>query len=645
MNWTDFHFIRPVWLLALLPLMTLLIGLWYNQKNDSQWQRWIDSSLLSHLLDSEQTKASRWPLLGLALIWLCATLAVAGPTWEKLPQPVMQKEQSLVVLWDMSPSMQARDLKPSRLVRARYKLIDLLKAKREGEAALVVYGGEAYVVTPLTDDMQTIINQLPALEPSLMPVSGSNTEMAVETALQLLRDSGVYAGDILLITDGVVPAAASTIEKLLANSQHRLSVMAVGTPAGAPIPFGDGFAKTDDGTVIIDKVATEPLQQLAEANRGRFSVLRSDNLDVQYLLQSGLGVSDPATFTSEEQNQQNFDQWLERGPLIALILLPFVALAFRRGWLLPCLFIALAGASFPPPAQALEWQDLWQTKDEQAYDLLQQGDAETAAKRFQDQRWSASAQYKNSQYEDAAKAFAGNSPIELYNKGNALAQAGKLDEALKAYDQALAQQPDFEDALHNKKVVEQLKDQQQQDQNQQGGDDQQQPKDQADQQQSNDSGEQENSQADGSEQEGSEQQQNAQNDGEQDGQSEQQANNEPSDGEQNQNEADGQEEPESSQQQANNGQGDQQEGSNPYENLEPGEPSDQPADDNSQQAMAAEGELSEEQQQALEQWLKQIPDDPSGLLRRKFQHQYRQRRQEYRTGQWELPSNNAASRL
>jgi len=649
MMWTDFHFLRPLWLFLLIPLLALLVGLLYSQKLDSQWQRWIDSSLLSHLLDQHQQKSNRWPLFALALAWLIATVAVAGPTWEKLPQPIIKREQSLVLLWDLSPSMLARDVKPDRLTRARYKLIDLLKAKKEGEAALVVYGGEAYTVTPLTDDMDTIINQLPALEPSLMPVSGSNSEMAVETAIKLFADSGVYAGDILLVTDGVVPAAANTIDDLMAATQHRLSVLAVGTEAGAPVPLGDGFAKDDAGKVIVDKVDTKRLRQLASDNGGRFSTLRSDNLDVDYLLADDVASLADSKFSTQDNSQsKGFDQWLERGPYLALLLLPFTVLAFRRGWILPSIALLLVNAGVAPEAQSLEWQDLWQTKDQQAYQMLQQGDAETAAETFTDKEWQASALYKNGNYDQAAKQFSDASPEGLYNKANALAQAGQLQEALANYDQALAAKPDFSDAKFNRDIVaKRLQQQQQQQQNQQGGDDQQQ--DQQNNQQNNQqqdknsdqsSGDSQNNQAnnDPSDQNQNGEQQN--NADQSQGQNQQQA--------QSDEQSDADKNAEQQQADAKNSQGDkdpQQPKKNPYEDVtaeerkegqEPGDPG---------QALAESDQLSEEQKQALDQWLKQVPDDPSGLLRRKFQYQYRQRRQEYRTGQWELPSNNAASRL
>ncbi|WP_317928684.1 vWA domain-containing protein [Halioxenophilus sp. WMMB6] len=643
MSITDFHFLRPGWLLLLLPLAAILFGLLASQRLDNQWQKWVDSRLLSHLLDKQQQKANRWPLWALAAAWLIATLATAGPTWEKLPQPVMKKEQSLVILWDLSPSMLARDLKPDRLTRARYKLMDLLKAKHEGEAALVVYAGEAYVVTPLSDDMDTIIAQLPALEPGLMPVRGSNTEMAVETAIRLFKDASVYAGDILLVTDGVVPEAIDTISNALASTQHTLSVLAVGTETGAPVPIGDGFAKDSSGKVIVDQLNIAQLQGLAERNGGKFTVLRSDNLDVEYLLaDQNRALLDSSHYSNNDDEQHQFDIWQEQGPYLVLLLLPFAALAFRRGWLLtPLLAIGLA-TGYTPTASALEWQDLWQTHDQRAMNLLEQGKSAEAAQLFDDPAWAASAHYKNGDYDQAASLFDPATPEGLYNQGNALAQAGQLQEALAAYDKALAANPNFEDAQYNRDVVEKRLQQQQnsqsQKQNQQNDSDQnQEQSDQQDGQSSNQDQSQQSEQQDGDQQQADNEQQN-------DSSSQQSADNQ---SQQNTENKSGRDEQQSADRDSNSEQnGDQNQAdqmASADESQSDEEQSD--ADNSNASAALANDDMSEEQRQALEQWLKQIPDDPSGLLRRKFQHQYRQRRQEYRAGEWHLPSNNAASRL
>src|SRR5690606_7644966 len=124
----------------------------------------------------------RWPLLGLLGLWTLAIVALAGPVWQKIPQPVERNTEALVICWDLSPSMLAEDVKPSRPLRSRLKLIDLLQARTDGQIALIAYSAEAYTVTPLTDHRETLINLLPALSPTTLPSIGSNPEMALTAA-------------------------------------------------------------------------------------------------------------------------------------------------------------------------------------------------------------------------------------------------------------------------------------------------------------------------------------------------------------------------------------------------------------------------------------------------------------------------------
>jgi Ca-activated chloride channel family protein len=595
-------------------------------------------------MDQKVQTSLRLPLLALLSAWIIGIVAAAGPTWEKLPQPLVQKQSARVILWDLSPSMMAEDTKPNRLTRSRFKLVDLLNTSKEGLTALVVYGGEAYVVTPLSDDNQTIISQLSALSPQLMPVRGSNTEMAVETGIKLLNDAGFYQGELLLVTDGVVPSAARTIERLLSNTNIRLSVLAVGSQAGAPVPLGNSFARDSEGNVVIDKVDVSALEKLAQSNGGKFVLARKDNQDIQYLTMQFDDSITGDDLMVDADKQRQFDQWRERGPYLALLLIPIVALSFRRGWVLPGLFLFALSLPVSPPAAAFEWADLWATKDQRAHRLLESGDAAAAAELFEDEQWSASAHFRNGNYQSAAEMFDNESANGLYNKGTALAQAGQLEAALAALNKALELQPEFDDARHNKDIIEQMLEQQQdQKQDGQGGHDQNQPPEDGQSGQDQDQSSQNQSQSD--EQSG----QQAQNQDQSSGQEgEQQEQSQPP------------EQPQTAQN-SNSDDGEQSEGetSSDSENTD-AEEQEQLARDFSEQmreaeqnqtenelatATMAEGELTDEQQQALEQWLKQVPDDPSGLLRRKFQHEYRQRRQQYRLGEWQLPQNDAASRL
>ena len=145
---SQFHFLRPEWLWLLLPLVLLLGVLWRRSRAGSGWSQVISADLLPHLMEQRLTRRQKLPLAALALGWLAATLALAGPSWEKLPQPVQKKQDALVILLDLSLSVLARDIQPSRLERSRLKLLDLLAQRSEGVTALVAWAGDAHVVSP-----------------------------------------------------------------------------------------------------------------------------------------------------------------------------------------------------------------------------------------------------------------------------------------------------------------------------------------------------------------------------------------------------------------------------------------------------------------------------------------------------------------
>jgi len=598
----SFHFLRPLWFLALIPLSFILWLLWNHTINSQAWRAVCDPELLPYLLVDEQGVTKRWPLLAVGLAGLLGITAIAGPVWEQHEQPVFREQSALVLALDLSRSMDATDIKPSRLARARHKIADILKQRREGQTALIVYAATPFLITPLTDDQATIAAQINSLDTGLMPSQGSRPDLAVKKASELLEQAGHHQGDILLITDGIKPVSTKQILSAIGDKKYRISLLGIGTSEGAPIVLPDGgFLKSATGEIVLPRLESQPLSKLAQASGGRFHKLSIDDSDIRYLLPP---PQKQQVSSTEQEVTLTTDQWREEGPWLLLLILPIAALAFRRGYLVLVLFVLLPHSQ---DASAVDWQDLWSRPDQQASNTLQQGDASAAAKQFKNSEWKAAAHYKAGEYEQAIESLDGiNTPDALYNKGNALARAGKLPEALQTYDEALKLDPSNKDAEYNRDLVE--KQLEQQDQQQQNSDEnQEQSEDEQQDQSQQDSEEKQGEQSD--EQQKQESQQGESSDEEkEDKQEQQQSSAEKSDEEKQQEEA-----------------------SAAAEKAEEQDDSEQ-----QESQMTKPEEMTEEEKneaQATEQWLRRIPDDPGGLLRRKFKYQYQRQQQPAREAQ------------
>ena len=224
-----FHFLRPEWLWGLLPLVGLLVFLAKRGANAHVWESVCDAHLLPHVLVGTTGAKSRSPIILLGLGWTLALVALAGPVWSQLPQPVFRAESALVIVLDVSRSMDAQDVAPSRLTRAKHKILDILQARQEGQTALVIFAGESFVVSPLTDDARTMKTLVQTLETNLMPVQGSRPDLALHMGNELLEQAGIPGGDLLLVMDG--DAEPETLEaiKQVASKGRKISVLGVGT--------------------------------------------------------------------------------------------------------------------------------------------------------------------------------------------------------------------------------------------------------------------------------------------------------------------------------------------------------------------------------------------------------------------------------
>ena len=580
-----FHLLRPDLLWALLACPLVALALWYRHVHQGDWTKIIDTELLPYLLPGQRGKAQRSRIWTPTILLALVTLGAAGPSLQRVELPVIKRADALVIVLDLSASMLAADVQPSRVQRARQKILDLLDTREEGVTGLVVFAGDAHVVTPLTDDTRTIANLMPALSPAIMPLPGADAASALELAAELLLTAGAQGGHILLMTDGLPGFESKRVRSALDDSGASLAILGIGTTTGAPIPLPNGgFLKDNADEIVIPALKRDQLATVAQELDAPYEEVRLDEQDIEALTQR-----DALATEGELDLDRQTDAWQDQGfwlaALVALLLLP----AFRKGVVASVALVLLTHA---PPPEAAGWDDLWLTPDQQGARHLSAGEASDAARAFADPNWRGIAEYKAGSYDQAAKSFTGETTADnLYNLGNSLALQGDLRGSLSAYEESLSLAPDAEDAIANRDFIQSLLNQQEQQQDQ------------------------ENQEGDQSEDDN-----NSESQGDNSSDSSDQGEQEQSDGENSDESDSGQSDQSESEQEQEQGQQDP--------NMADAQEMNTEALEAATQEQMAKFDEALEEQQALEQWLRRVPDDPGGLLRRKFRYQTMQRLRE-----------------
>lgn len=622
----DFHFIRPWWLLALFLLVIALYLIKKLQVSASGWQQIIPSHLANKLIVGE-TKAVNHSLLIPFIIGFISIVALAGPTWEKRPQPVFNVQKSSVIIMDMSYSMYSTDVSPNRLTRARFKATDLLTSLNGGEIGLIAYAGDSFIISPLTSDINNIKLLLPALSPELMPVVGSNPLAALTMANEMLMNAGYLQGNIFWLTDDADRSDIADLNKLAKNFPHTVNILGIGTSAGAPIKLPSGeLLKDNNGAIVLPHLPSSQLASLAQRFKGNYREIASDSRDIDYLL------NNIAKLNKDKKEQESLvagDQWHETGPYLLLLILPLVLYYFRRGILLsitlPCLFFLTT----PTPSFAQQkplatennqasnalsqskdsiWQDLWQTDDQQAQEKFNNQQYNDAAKQFTDPLWQGSAYYRDGKYQEALEAFQQVESIEaLYNQANSLAKLQQFEESLNAYKEVLAKDPNHQAAKKNKEIIEKLLEQQQKQEQSQN------------EQESEQNGEQQKNE-DGQESESDNSADKTNNEETNNGQ-----NNEES-GEEDQSASEGQQEQGDEENNKNNAQNSDEESRQENEANKQEDEQSSEAEKQASSAELSEQQIDDEEAQKHKQLLNKVTDDPYLLLRNKMRLEYKKRR-------------------
>lgn len=462
----DLHWLRPYWLLSLLPLLLMLVLLWRYRQQKSPWQQLIAPHLQQHLLGKASRTVNRWSLPLLAFCWLLAAIALAGPSWQRIEQPAITLNKATVLIMDMSMSMYATDMAPNRLNQARFKALDFIDALKEGELALVAFAGDAFVVSPLTPDHNNVRLLLPNLRPDIMPNQGSNLLAALKEADKLLQQAGYTQGDIVALVDGFERHSERELFDQVSRMRHRLSMISFGSEEAAPVQLPDGSLLRDrNNQLVLPRVPVNQLRQLAQRGGGVFQQAQLTDSDIQAIL----NLSDfRQQGRTEQQLHSRGDDWRDKAVYLVWLLLPLALWLGKRGQLLLVCLLLL-----PPGVMAEGNRSLFQTDEQRAMQAYQQGDYQSAYQLFSDPYWRGQAAYRAGDYLAAEQAWAtlnDKSPAasHSYNLGNALARQGRFEEALDAYQSALQQDPELEQARHNAELIQRLLDEQQE---QQDGDD------------------------------------------------------------------------------------------------------------------------------------------------------------------------------
>ncbi len=604
---TEFHFLRPEWLwgLSVLFLLPFLAG--KGRSNGGLWRDFCDRILLRPQLVAGTGAKTFVPVVLAGVCWVLAVLSLAGPAWERLPQPAVKKGVDTVYLLDISVFMTPSDVKPSRMDRARFKLHDFLQKTKDGQNALVLYDNEPFVAVPLTQDAKVIDQMLPSVQAGMMGGRTPDAAKALDQARALLKQAGSTRGRVVMIgahVSGRNLAAARKAAEKLKSDGFPVSVSGVGTGHGAPLQMPDGTFLKSGGKPVLSALTAGNLEKIAVSGGGVYRAAGLDDADVDAIA----GVAADAGGVSAGSNTDvKADAWRDFGAVLCWLILPFAALGYRKGWL-GVLLLALT----PVQARA-DVSDLWTRSDRKEALRIAAGEKPADANVFSDRGWRGVALYKSGDFRSAAAVLGDPDDAETrYNLGNALARAGQYQQAIEAYKKVLEKNPDHADAAFNKKYLEdRLKNNQQRNQQQQNQQNQQQQQNQ----------EQRQSQPQNQPQNGGQGQQ-----GQNQPQNQNQRQSEPQSAERGQKEQgqkqaqqgrDGQQENKARQPESAGDEG-QRENQSQSAGVRPQNGDEQKRENGQSAPSGKKSDADDREKREQMQWLSVIQDDPSGLLRERI---------------------------
>ncbi|WP_274628157.1 VWA domain-containing protein [Arvimicrobium flavum] len=448
----DFHFLRPWWLLAIVAALALAWLVSRREDVRSRWRDIIAPRLLDHLILDGGGAGWFRPVYLVSAAIILGAISAAGPTFDRERSPFVDDKAPLAMVIDLSQTMDATDISPTRLERAKLKVQDLLKRRPGARTAVFAYAGSAHMVLPLTDDASLVQTYVNALATHIMPVAGKDTRRALETVESALASEDT-PGTILFMTDGVEAGAADAFAKNAGDDE--IMILGIGTAAGGPVKTGEGRYLTDSsGARVIAKLDVDQLEELRSASSVQVATVTLDDSDVDWI--------ERRIRTHLEQKQaEGQTRWRDLGWWLTIPVAAIAALWFRRGWSVHwaggVLFVLALAVPDHSNAQTSPVMDMWLTHDQQGRLAFDRGDYPAAAALFDDPMWRGVAYYRSGDFAKAVDAFAQVQSAEsYYNQGNALAHLDRLPDAVSSYRQALKLRAGWQQAEANLAAIEKL---------------------------------------------------------------------------------------------------------------------------------------------------------------------------------------------
>jgi len=447
----DFHFLRPWWLIVIPAALVLVLLISRRGDARTRWKDMIAPHLLDRLLIDRESGRGWQPVHFIALFLALGAIAAAGPTWQRQRPPFVEDKAPLALVIDLSPTMDAIDITPSRLERVKLKVQDILKRRPGARTAVFVYAGSAHMVLPLTEDAGLVNTYVAALQTRIMPVAGKDTAKALKAAEQGLAREDV-PGTILFLTDGVEPGALDAFKRQGGNNE--IMILGVGTAEGGPVKTGEGQYLSDAGGRILAKLDVEQLRRFGRDTGIAVATITPDDSDIRWITQR-------IRTHLEAKLAEGQTHWRDAGWWLTIPIAGFGAFWFRRGWSVQWAVTALlaGGLLLPGKAQAadIDFIGMWLTPDQQGRLAFEKGDYEKAAAHFADPMWRGVALYRAGHFAEAVDAFAQvRSAESAYNQGNTLAHLDRLDDAAESYREALKSRPGWPEAKANLALVEKI---------------------------------------------------------------------------------------------------------------------------------------------------------------------------------------------